>query len=205
MAVIKSGVTSDLLTIDPTSKAARTTIYDSSGREISLGGKATYTGCTGAFTPPATPTDMCTIYGSATKTIRVLACFIAGLQTATGINLFNLIKRSTIDTGGTPVACATLCSIDSTDANPTATINHYTANPAALGTVVGNLRAARVCCPIATGLIVPPYNLLAFTESDELSKLPTLRGVAQGLAVNFAGAALPGGLTMAVEWVWLEE
>jgi len=32
-----------------------------------------------------------------------------------------------------------------------------------------------------------------------------LRGVAPGLAVNFAGAALPGGLTMAVEWVWLEE
>jgi len=35
MAVIKSGATSDLLTIDPTSKAARTSLYDSSGLELS--------------------------------------------------------------------------------------------------------------------------------------------------------------------------
>ena len=34
MAIIKSGVTSDLLTIDPTSKAARVTLYDSAGAEI---------------------------------------------------------------------------------------------------------------------------------------------------------------------------
>ncbi len=35
MAVIKSGTTSDLLTIDPTSKAARTSLYDVTGIELS--------------------------------------------------------------------------------------------------------------------------------------------------------------------------
>ena len=34
MATIKSGATADLLTIDPTSKAARVTQYDSTGREL---------------------------------------------------------------------------------------------------------------------------------------------------------------------------
>lgn len=34
MAVIESGATSDILTIDPTSKAARVTLYDSLGREL---------------------------------------------------------------------------------------------------------------------------------------------------------------------------
>ena len=34
MAQIQSGATSDLLTVDPTSKAARVTLYDSTGREI---------------------------------------------------------------------------------------------------------------------------------------------------------------------------
>lgn len=35
MAVIKSGVSSDVLTVDPTSKAARVTLYNSLGNEIS--------------------------------------------------------------------------------------------------------------------------------------------------------------------------
>jgi hypothetical protein len=204
MAIIKSGASSDLLTIDATSKAARVTLNDSQGRELSLGGKITYAAATGVFTPPATPTDMSCLWGSATKTIRVLACYISGLQTATGINLFNLIKRSSANSGGTWNA-ATAVPLDANDAAATAIAGWYTVNPTSLGTVVGNIRSTRVCCPIATGLLVPPLDLIQFAQNDELSKLPTLRGVAQGLAVNFGGAALPGGLTMAVEWVWLEE
>lgn len=38
MAIIESGVTSDLLTVDPTSKAARTTLYTSDGVELGLVG-----------------------------------------------------------------------------------------------------------------------------------------------------------------------
>src|SRR3990167_1796754 len=34
MAIIKSGATTDELTVDPTSKAARVTLYDSSGNEL---------------------------------------------------------------------------------------------------------------------------------------------------------------------------
>ena len=203
MAIIKSGDSSDLLKIDGVSKAARVTLYDSQGREISFGGKNTYAAATGIFTPPATPTDMSCLWGSATKTIRVLACHIAGLQTATGINLFNLIKRSTANSAGTWNA-ATAVPLDANDAAATASVGWYTANPT-LGSVVGNIRTARVCCSIATGLLVPPFDLLQFCRNDELSKLPVLRGAAQGLAVNFGGAALPAGLTMAVEWVWLEE
>jgi hypothetical protein len=57
MAVIKSGATSDQLTIDATSKAARTTLYDTSGNAIIAGGglyvntnKTIYTASTGNST-----------------------------------------------------------------------------------------------------------------------------------------------------------
>jgi len=38
MAVIKSGATSDQLTVDPTSKAARVTLYDAAGNDLTLDG-----------------------------------------------------------------------------------------------------------------------------------------------------------------------
>lgn len=209
MAVIKSGATSDQLTIDPTSKASRATIYDATGREISSQSKATYA-ASGTFTPPATPSDMVTIYGGVGKTIRVLAFKISTTNTAAGSQQFFLIKRSAVDTGGTPVA-ATIVPLDSTNPGPVATVQHYTANPAGLGAAVGTIATARVASPVAipgsfAGVKEDAgIDLLVFGQNSLLDQPVVLRGAAQGLCLNFNGAALVAGQTHAYNIVWIEE
>jgi len=204
-AIIKSGATTDQWTIDATSKAGRVTIYDTAGRDLSPQSKATYSATSGAFTPPATPTDMSCIFGSASKTIRVLSCVVSGTQTTAGINMFFLVKRSTANTGGTS-STLTQVPLDANSAAGTATnVLSYTANPT-LGSTVGNVRAERILCPALASVVAPVgIDLLGFSQNSLIDQPVTLRGSTQGLCVNFNGAALPAGLSMAVEWVWIEE
>lgn len=160
------------------------------------------------FTPPATPTDMITVTGSASKTIRVWSLHVCTTNTAAGSQEFRLIKRSTADTGGTAVA-STLVPLNATSAAATATVNHYTANPGALGTAVGTVNIVRWASPIAV-----PGAMTVPTACQEL--LPTglpgqgvvpvvLNGIAEQLAVNFNGAALVAGQTHAFRVTVTEE
>jgi hypothetical protein len=211
MAVIKSGATSDQLTVDPTSKAARVTLYDSAGREVSYQGKQTFAIASG-FTPAATPTDLVILEGSATKTIRIVSFVIGTTNTAAGSQQFFLIKRSTADTTGTFVSAGTPVPLDS--ANLASTVNrvgHFTANPGALGTAVGTINQVRVASPAAVpgsfaGVKeVADLEMLPWYQNSKLDQLLTLRGVAQCLAINFAGAALVAGQTHTYRLVWIEE
>lgn len=210
MAVIKSGASSDQLTIDATAKAARTTQYDQAGRDISLQSKSTYYAA-GTFTPAATPTDLVTIFGSASKTVRVLSMKIGTTNTAAGSQQFFLVKRSSANSAGTFVA-ATAVQADTADAAATATsYGHYTANPGSLGTSDGNVNVIRVASPAAV-----PASFAGVREVSQLEMLPdvvesnlykpiVLNGTAQGLAINFNGAALVAGQTHTYTIVWTEE
>ena len=206
MAVIKSGATSDQLTIDPVSKALRATLYNSEGTELSLGSKTSFSAAN-TFTPAATPTDMVTIIGSATKTVRVLSFVITTTNTAAGSQTFILAKRSTADTTGTFVPTAGVPH-DSDDV-ATAVAGHYTANPGGLGTLVGNINIVRAASPV---LVPATFAGIVFNAGvellpivDGLVKPITLNGVAQTLALNFAGAALVAGQIHAYRIVWTEE
>lgn len=209
MAVIKSGITSDLLTIDPISKAARATIYNSDGREISFQGKPTFM-ASGIFTPPATPSDMVKVTGSASKIIRVTSFKITTTNTAAGSQQFSLIKRSADDIAGTFVP-ATAVPLDSINGAATAIIGHYTVNPTSLGAAVGTLNIVRVASPAAipasfAGIVQDAgYDLLNQNQNALLNKLVTLRGAAQILALNFGGAALVAGQTHTYRITWIEE
>jgi hypothetical protein len=209
MAVIKSGASSDQLTIDPTSKAGRVTLYDATGRAVAAQSKATYFAAN-TFTPPATPTDMVTIFGSASKMVRVISFRITTTNTAAGSQQFFLIKRSAVNTTGTFVA-GTAVPADSTDAGATATVGHYTANPGALGTAVGNVNIKRVASPVAVPATFAGVkedagvDLLDNMNNSLLDKPVMLSGVAQGLCLNFNGAALVAGQTHAYQIVWTEE
>lgn len=162
--------------------------------------KTSYTAVVSALTPPATPTDMVIINGSATRTIRVIRWELSTTQTTAGINTFFLIKRSTANSGGTSAA-ATLVPMDSNNTAATATVLSYTANPTP-GTSVGNIRATKLLTPQAT-----TTNSGVFVwDFDTLNSQPVvLRGTAQGLALNFAGAALPAGLSVNCMINWTEE
>ncbi len=105
---------------------------------------ATYSASVNGFTLAATPTDIFNIIGSATKTIRVTKIRLTGTTTSgspISVSVM-LTKRSTANTGGTR-ATAINVPHDSTSAAGTANVGNYTANPTALGTLVGNIRSHR--------------------------------------------------------------
>jgi len=155
-----------------------------------------------AFTPPATPTDLFTIIGSATKTVRVLSINLLAVQTASGMNEFRLIKRSAANTGGTSTT-PTPVPNDSNNNAATAVVRVYSVNAAALGAAVGNMQVVKLPCPVPASAVVSPYDfdLLSLTQGQGV----VLRGVAQTLAINFNGVALPAGLSVTATIVWTEE
>lgn len=181
---------------------------DATGRDVSLQSKATYA-ASGTFTPAATPTDLVIIEGSSTKTVRIISFVLATTTTAAGSVQLFLIKRSAADTTGTFVA-ATAVPLDSSNAASSANrVGHFTANPGALGAVVGTVNTKRVATPIAVpgamAVADAGVEMVPVGNATVLDQPITLRGVAQTLAVNFAGAALVAGQTHAYNVVWMEE
>lgn len=164
--------------------------------------KQYHSAATGSFTPPATPTDMAIITGSATKTIRVTKIELSTLQTTAGQNVFFIVARSAANTGGTAVA-ATAVSFDSNNSAATAVVQHYSANPTGLGAAIGNVKVTRLVTPQATTAGQDVY-VFDFTNYG-LSSGFVLHGTTQSLCLNFNGVALPAGFSVAVNFEWVEE
>jgi hypothetical protein len=161
--------------------------------------KATYSAGILGFTPVATLTDFFQITGSATKTVRVLRISISGFATAAITEDVQLLKRSTASTGGTPTP-ATIVPHDSNDAAGTAVVNSFAANPSPLGTLTGMVRAAKLNLG-ATGAA----GVITWDFTTRNSKGLVLRGVAQQLALNWNGAAVPAGTLLDIDVEFSEE
>lgn len=183
-------------------RAQHTNLRDNSGNEVIFNSsRRTYVAASAAFTPPATPTDLFTITGSASTTVKVTKMGFSTLQTTGGYNTFIITKRSTANSGGTSANLVEV-SLDSANAAATATCLSYTANPTT-GTRVGDIWIGRVPSPAAatvgTGIteMVVDFGLL-------YGHPVVLRGTSEVLALNFNGAALPTGLSV-VAWVEFTE
>lgn len=207
MAVIKSGASTDQLTIDATSKAARVSQYDTAGRSLGLQSKQTYSAA-GAFTPAATPNDLVTIFGSATKTVRIISLKIGANNTAAGSQQYNISKRSAVTTGGVAVPAVAI-PLDSANSAATATVNHYTTDPTP-GTALGNINILRVASPVIipatyAGIVENTLHECLPLDGSGVAQPVTLRGVSEGIAVNFGDAALVAGQIHSYAVVWIEE
>jgi hypothetical protein len=142
-----------------------------------------------ALVPAATPTDLITIQGSATKKVRLREIMFTGAATAASNILLNIMKRTAANSGGT-FAPQTLVNRDSSDVNPTSVVNLYTANPAGLGASAGLMDGGRLnIAPAANGSI----DRLWFQYSWLNDKAPLLNGVNEFFAINLGGAAWPSG------------
>lgn len=162
------------------------------------GAKPTYSATSAiAFTSATTATDIFTITGSASKTIRIIRVGFSAQLQASGVVDVLLVKRSSANTGGTSAAAAAVPN-DSGSAAATATVLNYTVNPT-LGATVGTVRGARV------------FFLTAGTDAGDsvyewlLGNIPgqamVLRGTTQVLAINLAGATINGATWVCyVEW-----
>lgn len=130
----------------------------------------------------ASVTDLLTVTGSATKTIRIRKIVLQAVAGANQVIDVVLIKRSTADTGGTSTS-VTMVPVDSNDAAATAVVTAYTANPT-LGTTVGNVDARKAFLP---GSNNGPTEPTIFDFGDNASKAIVLRGTAEQLAINLNG------------------
>ena len=162
------------------------------------GSKNTYTACGSQIAGAAAMTDVCTITGSATKTIKVTRFSVSGIATAANQAVVLVIKRSAANTAGTSTTQTNVPHI-STNPAATATVRTYTANPT-LGTTVGNVRARRIALlAVASASVGGPTDMLSGVLPG--CQVLTLIGTAEVLAVNFNGATIAGNsLSFEIEW-----
>lgn len=203
MAVIKSGASTDQLTIDAVSKALRATQYDTLGNN--RGTKRSYRACTAAgFTIASSTAPFAIIQGSGTTLIRVQRITITGLIiAAVAYATVRAQKFSTALTAGTATALVQV-PMDSASAAGTASLCQvYTAAPTA-GTLVGTLDSwkTEVQATTAAAAGIPASYTFDFRCTGEAESL-VLRGIAQGVGLTFEAAALNqiGGVT----FEWTEE
>lgn len=161
----------------------------------------TYAAAAKNFTLAATPTDVCILNGSSTKTVYVLRVSVTGLKTTAGLSQVVLFKRTAANTGGTAVG-ATEVALDSADEVATAAMQHYTANPTpGAGT---QIYSNYITFQAPAGTQDATSHTVSFGSTPGVNKYVVLRGTAQGLAVNLDGATLTGGVfNCTFEWVEL--
>lgn len=157
--------------------------------------KATYSASTNNLVPALTPSDIFTITGSASKTIKIHSIQIDATATAAAVIAVFLAKRSTANSAGTSTA-PVVVPLDSTSAAGTATVLAYTANPT-VGTLVGNIRSEKLLVSTTTS----SGETLLINFGNILGSPIVLRGIAQTLAFNLNAVTLAGGsINCFVEW-----
>jgi hypothetical protein len=164
--------------------------------------KAVYGAAVRSLSPPATPTDMITITGSGTKTIRVLRVILSATQNTGASQEFLIIKRSTANSGGTS-STATNVPYATSFAAASATVRSYTVNPSSLGTSVGTVNVVKFFVP-AGGTAQRNDYVFDFSNNGLYPGI-VLSGTSEVLALNFNGAALPTSLNIDCTVEWSEE
>lgn len=144
------------------------------------------------------PTDIFTIFGSASSNIYITRLEITAYQQTAGLLEFGFIKRSATNTGGTSTSI-TAVPAESTDAAANATLLQYTAVPSGLGTTVGTLKRMFVPVDAATST----NSRMMEIDFAKLGKPIALIGTAQGLAVNLNAVAVTA-LTVDFNIEWYE-
>ncbi len=138
----------------------------------------------------ATPTDIISLIGSATATIKVtrVEVDISNTTGPTHPHDVRLIERTTANTysGATSL---TIGGLDITNDNTAATAIAWSSvtNPTTLGTAGPVVRQALVS-PISDGATANSVINIVWVFGDKGAKCPTLRGVAQSLHINGAGS-----------------
>ncbi len=218
MAVIKSGATSDVLTVDPTSKAARVTIYDSAGNQgasatpisVVLTGqpitattspakKATYRVVYKAQTPLASATvPAMTLKGSATKTIKIIGVRISGTAGTGGVADVWTAKFTTV-TAGTDIGGVSISKADSNDAAATAVTAFYSVAPTGVTLADGYWTSERYEWVTPAVTVLPQVVDLHF-GTDDGTEAMTLRGTGQWFGIGFSSVATSPTANIEVEF-----
>lgn len=174
---------------------------DSLPVRIKTGLISTYGAAIAGFTYAANGTDIFTITGSDTKTIKIKHLSVDGTQTNTGARAVSLIKRSSQNTGGTSTVLTNV-PYDSINPTSTAVVRYYTVNPTTLGTSLGALHVEKLIVGSANSA---DSDALVFSTVDaSTSQDITLRSSSEVLAINMNGVTSAGN-SMNIDIMWTEE
>jgi hypothetical protein len=148
----------------------------------------------------ANPTDIITISGTNSKTVRVLQIRFSAIQSTAASQEIDIIKRSTLDSGGTSTT-STGVAWNSNFPGSLATVTSYTVNPTTLGSSLGFLASAKMFVP-AGGTVETEEYVFDFSQMGGV----VLNDANELLAVNWGnGAALTSGLNINCTIIWTEE
>lgn len=161
------------------------------------GQKSTYSASI-TVVPAVAATDIFTISGSSTKTIRVTHLELSITATVSTTLTVSLIKRSTANSAGTSSA-AIKVPHDSVNAASSSTVLGYTANPT-LGTSVGAVRTDKIVAD-TSGVA---NSGLTYDFGTRNGQAVVLKGTAQHLVVNLNGTSITGG-SASIDIEWTEE
>jgi hypothetical protein len=146
------------------------------------------TGLTAAV-PVATPTDVVEIIGASGMVITVLRIIVSGIATAATSMTIQLIRRTTLSTGGAVTAQTPVPRDGKSVA--TATINLVTTNRVSLGTATApGGTAESITVPLGTASAPQPPTVIDLTANGMTP--PTLRLSTDLFAINMNGATVTG-------------
>lgn len=198
MATLPSGVSSD------TVRAVYEALTGGDARSVLLNANsATYSVFGSGYAGYATPTDMMVLKGSATKIVRVHAFQMWIGSTSGVLSTAKFIKRSAANTAGT-ASQPTINKHDSNDGAATAVVDLYSVIPSALGAGVTLVNQVVVTTVLTAAPASFNFLIAYAANATTVGKPITLRGVAESLAFNWGGAALPAGFSANYFAVWSE-
>lgn len=160
------------------------------------------------FALDTTPTTIFSIFGSASKVVKITRLRVIVYETAQAIRTAKILRLSSALTGGTSAAM-TPVKHDTNNATATATPLNWTADPGGGGTVVGSIDEINITSVLAAGATPPsshdsPGTTVFNFWNDLITQAITLRGTSEGLAVDLGGAALDAGRKASVYVEWIE-
>ena len=164
------------------------------------GQRATYSAGKQGLVVAASATDIATLTGSATKTIRVTHLEVSGIATTILETSVQVFVRTTADTAGASTA-PTVVPHDQNSPAATAAMAVYTANPTVNDGTARLIRSQKVLFNIAAPAAGSESTRLVLDYGNRPSQALVLRGVAQQLAVNLAGVTVAGpSIDVSFEW-----
>lgn len=173
--------------VNSTLNSVFTLVYDQSTM------KPTYSATATSVAAVASQTDMCSLQGSATKTIKVRRIAFGNVPTTAYSEVVAVVKRSTANSGAGS-ALATAAYDTSNAATSVAQAEIWTAAPT-LGTIIGVLADVTIPFGISTSSSAPYY-----FEWGQRGQPIVLRGVAQSVAINLNTVTLTGTVSCLFEW-----
>jgi hypothetical protein len=175
------------------------------------GGAYTYTACFTAFAPVAAPTDIIQLVGAAGKLVHVTRVRLSGTSTSAVETTKDIlgVLRSSLSTGGATATALTAAPHRPSAPKAQAVASSISsANWTTLGTSLGNIRADKYTCALATELTAlepsASIDILEWNFGTNNEMCPILENANQQFCINMNAIALVGTLAFDGSITWAE-